>query len=166
MKTIYKIILPILTLILTISAVVIGSVALSEVYGDEDKCVFQIGINELFIYDATEMFVDSEYNPNIKGIFTDKDLLSEVKGKLCDILQFETYKNTKKPKKSSAPGSGEFPCISFLVNNNNYGFSVVEDDKLEISINGIVSFYHTKFSSNIKNLINETINFLFFDELK
>ena len=158
MKTIYKIILPILTLILTISAVVIGSVAVAKAYKEpEIQNADAIGLNEFLENGAVELYVDSGIHPC--GIYDDKVYLSEVHNSLREILRAEVYEKTDRPKrKGGSILGGVYPYITFTVNSNKYSFSVVSNYKLEVVINGNANYYYTDCSLKISNLIDTVVN--------
>lgn len=162
MKTIYKIILPILTLILTISAVVIGSVAVAKAYKEpEINSAYAIGLAKFFEYDATEMFVDGPWPTDyIKREVEDKDLIDSVQKSLRDIIEEEVFVTTSEFKYNpKEDGSGWRYALTFTINNIYYGFSVYEY-KLKVSVGGKVSYYYTDCIMKINSLINETVDYL------
>ena len=141
MKTIYKIILPILTLILTISAVIIGSVAVAKAYKEPEINIAEaIGLSEFLENEATELYVES--NQYARGVYDDKDYLLKVQNSLREVLKANVYEKTDGPK------HGDNAYISFTVNNN----------KLRVVINKKINYYRTDCSLKIKNIIRTVVD--------
>ena len=159
MKTVFKVVLPILTCLLSIAGVVLGSVAVAKAYKEpEFYYAHQIGLSEIFQYDATEMFVDG---PQLSGYTTtsandDKELVDKVFKELRETLLYEMYSPAKKPEYST---SG-YCSLTFCVNNSIYSFSAVADGKLKVVINGETEYYFIGGWFKVWRLIGDTADYV------
>lgn len=151
MKIFYKYVLPILTLVLTVAAVIIGSVSIAKAYKEPEINIAEaIGLSEFLENEATELYVES--NQYARGVYDDKDYLLKVQNSLREVLKANVYEKTDGPK------HGDNAYISFTVNNNKYSFSVGQNYKLRVVINKKINYYRTDCSLKIKNIIRTVVD--------
>lgn len=109
--------------------------------------------------EITGMYVDQTANPNLKGDFSDEEVLSELR----ELISTATFQETDKPKRGNEPGSHVAPYFKFMSAESEYVFKI-EGDTLCIKVNGESKYYNSSIRPEVEELISDVIEKEFSEE--
>lgn len=102
--------------------------------------------------EITGMYVDQTANPNLKGDFSDEEVVSELR----ELISTATFQETDPPKHGNEPGSYVTPYFKFTSAESEYVF-MIDGDTLCIKINGESKYYNSSIRARVEQLISDVI---------